>query len=432
MAGEEAEILRCVRAIQKAAHQRGQAMINTMRQMHADHINDLQETRDTIDNMTKELESVCAVVRENINSATDHEYVTKHRALYENIEKQIKQKVPKTVDKSLPRIKFISNKGAESMVNLGHLQTTKVIDVNAELCSQLTIGCADRTDDKIEDITALSDGSLAVVFKDRVRIYKTTGKFENVKEEEYNMDLSLEPPLGYSDKPCWVGSSDTKEWVTLGVTILDGRFAVMDATPFVKIYSSTGKFQSMFTTLEMPSSSTEYRLSHDAETPENSVNYTCITQDVDGKSVFLGDYARKVITTHDSTGKCLRSFFLQDAPYKLNVFGQRIAVTTIADRVDILDKVTGDTILRVDIPLATGACVDIKSGCMFVTTSDDDSFKKENGTLEAYCSMTGNHMRCLVPALHEPCGAMALMSDDKLAVVDKEGVNFYDLKYDYQ
>ena len=68
----------------------------------------------------------------------------------------------------------------------------------------------------------------------------------------------------------------------------------------------------------------------------------------------------------------------------------------------------------INVSHGTGACVDIKSGCMFVITADPDSYEYENGAVETYCSMTGNHIRCLVPILYEPCGAMVLISDDRL------------------
>ncbi|XP_072045614.1 tripartite motif-containing protein 2-like [Amphiura filiformis] len=442
MAAEEAEILRCVRAIQKAAQQRGAIMINLMKQMHEDHINDLQQARGDIDEISTRLETVCAVVRDNLNTASDYEYVLQHQSLHANMSKQLHQKIPKTVDKNFPRMKFVSNKGTENMVNLGYLQTSKVKDVNGELCGRLTIGNAEvAATDRIEDIAPLSDGSLALVFTSRVNVYKAAGTYENLSDQEYTLKLSLDPPVGYNDKPCWVGLSSSSEdtprvWLTHGVAELEDMYAVMDNTPFVKIFSAEGKFKRMFTTMKLPASSKEYKANMDNSDMSSSdtrqVNYTCITQDIDGKSLFLGDLAQQVITVHDSTGRCLNTFSLQDPPYKISIFGQRLAVTTIANRIDVLDKMTGDRISSTDVPLATGACVDIKSGCMFVTTTDDDSYEYENGTLEVYCSMTGTHMRCLVPVLYEPCGAMALMDEDKLAVVDRKGVNFYHLVYTYE
>ncbi len=448
MAAEEAEILRCVRAVQKAAHQRGAIMINLMKQMHEDHIEDLKNARGQVDDITKRLETVCAVVRDHMNSASDYEYVSQHQTLYANMTKQLQQKVPKSVDKNFPRIKFVSNKGTENMVNLGHLRTSNVVDVTAELRGRLRVGNADAKCgevDRINDLAVLPHDNFALVFKSKVNVYKPAGEYENLAEQEYTLKLSLEPPAGYSNKPCWVDSNseDTPGvWLTHGVAVLEDTFAVMDETPFVKIFTAGGKFKSMFTTMELPASSKEYRASQENLTttsaadsnpqPQVQVKYRCITQDVDGKTIFLGDLLQNVITVHDSTGKCLNKFAMDDPPNNISVFGQRLAVTTIKDRIDVIDKLTGAKYTSAEVPYARGACVDIKSGCMFVTTADDDSFENENGKVEVYCSMAGTHMGCLVPTLYEPTGAMALLDGDRLAVVDREGVNFYKIVYTYE
>ena len=440
MAAEEVEILRCVRSIQKSVSQRGAAMVKMMRQMHDDHITDLQDAREDIDVVSTTLSDVSEAVRDNMNDSTDYHYVAQHTSLYENLSMLVQQKLSKSdVDKSFPRIKFVPNKkGQEDIINIGHLQTSTLNDVTAELYGNLTFtnNVHKHKMDKVKDIGVLPDGRLVMAFESGIRVYtEEEEEFDDGEDSEksYKFELFIEPPVGFQDKPCWVGSSsaDEAKWLAHGVALADNKFLIIDRSPYVKIFSGTGKFQGMFTTMNDVVSDEDQESSAPAEQQPN-VNYLCITQDTDGKRVFLGDYNRKVITTHEPSGKTLSSISLQDGPYKLSVFGQRIVVTTIEDRIDLIDKITGDHIKSIDISHATGACVDIKSGCMFVITADPDSYEYENGTVETYCSMTGNHIRCLVPILYEPCGAMVLISDDRLAVVDKEGVNLYHITYSYE
>ena len=326
-----------------------------------------------------------------IENVPVNEYVIRHNHLADKLDR-IELEDPKSkLDDEYTFAKFVPN---EKKSKVGYIlpATQGRTSVRKLKLIQILDGF-----DRARTLNCSTDGLLAVCDRQgrKVIIYhKIHGKYEK--------KLNLKFPRENQYKPNDVAICH------------DGRFLVARFT-CIEVYSPEGNYVK------------------NIETAESGERDACgVKVTTDGR-ILAADSHRSLITEYDPNGNIVRTMHASIKSYHMTlIHDTHISISdSEIGKIIVMDIVSGQETLSIDIPGVLGICYDEQTECLLTTRCEPHSkpgkIRLNTGVIEQYSYTTGKLVACLEQGLYHPRG-MTLTADGNLIVADVKTVKIYEIK----